>query len=171
MSPEQWGRCDDAAVGGVLSFEMNRACVAVAALMGASLLASGCGSGRQATSVPGLTGAKLVKLAASVRAMAKANGDAHPSGAMIYASRRHEANIAAGAGTGVFGEQPVYLVVVRGQFVCNSCSGPRGHIAPRGNIITTVVDRKTLQGLDFGIGGRVDTSKLGPGLPLALGSR
>jgi hypothetical protein len=150
---------------------MNRACVAVAALVGASLLASGCGSSRQATSLPGLTEAKLMKLAASVKAMAKANGDAHPSGAIIYASRRHEANIAAGAGTGVFGEQPVYLVVVRGQFVCNSCSGPPGHTAPRGNTITTVVDRKTLQGLDFGIGGRVDTRKLGAGLRLTLGSR
>src|SRR5262249_3842187 len=124
---------------------MFRASVAVAALIGASLLASGCGSSRPASSAAGLTSAKLAKLAASVKSMARANGDAHPSGAMIYASRRHEANIAAGAGTGVYGEQPVYLVVVHGNFVCNLCSGPRGHTAPRGTVITSVVDRKTLQ--------------------------
>lgn len=32
-----------------------------------------------------------------------------------------------------------------------------------------VLDRKTLRGLDGGIGGNVDTSKVGPGLPLQLG--
>jgi hypothetical protein len=150
---------------------MNRACVAVAALVGASLLVSGCGSSHQAsaTSLPGLTAAKLAKLETSVRSMARVNGDANPTGATIYASRRHQANIAAGAGTGVIGEQPVYLVVVRGEFVCNSCSGPPGHTAPSGNVITSVVDRNTLQGLDFGIGTQVDTSKLGPGLQLAVG--
>lgn len=78
---------------------MKHARVSVVALVGASLLASGCGSSRQASSLPGLTAAKLVKLTAMVRSAARANDDAHPSGATIYASRRHEANIAAGAGS------------------------------------------------------------------------
>lgn len=119
--------------------------------------------------LPGLTDAKLAKLRAMVRGAAKANGDAHPSRVMVYASRRHEANIAAGAGTGVIGHQPVYLVVARGHFTCSSCSGPPNSTPPSGNFITQIVDRGTLQDLDFGIGDRVYTSKLGPGLPLQLG--
>ena len=150
---------------------MSRARVSVVALLSASVLLSACGSSRQAaTSLPGLTAAKLAKLTAMVRKEATLGGDPHPSGVMIYASRRHEANIAAGAGTGVPGEQPVYLLVARGQFVCSTCSGPPGNFQPpHGNVITMVVDRRTLQDLDGGIGGRVDTSRLGPGLPLALG--
>ena len=88
---------------------------------------------------------------------------------MVFASRRHEANIAAGAGTGVFGNQPVYLLVLHGHFVCSGCSGPAGHKAPHGDVITTVLDRTTLQDLDFGVGGEVDTSKLSPGLQLQIG--
>jgi hypothetical protein len=111
----------------------------------------------------------LVRLEAIAGGAAKANGDAHPSSVMVFTSRRHEANIAAGAGTGVFGTEPVYLVVLRGHFICSDCSGPRGHAPPRGNVITLVLDRASLQNLDFGIGGRVNTSKLRPGLPLQLG--
>jgi hypothetical protein len=139
------------------------------ALVSVALIAGGCGSSRRATSLPGLTAAKLVKLRAIVRYAAKADGDAHPSSVMVFASRRHEANIAAGAGTGVLGSQPVYLVVTRGHFICNACSGPANHAPPRGNVITMVLDRRTLHGLDFGIGGHVDTSRVGPGLPLRLG--
>src|SRR5437868_158889 len=131
--------------------------------------AAGCGSSHpDATSLPGLTHAKLVQLKAIVRSTAKADGDGHPSSVTVFASRRHEANIAAGAGTGVFGSQPVYLVVVRGHFTCTGCSGPPGHTAPSGDVVTMVLDRTTLGGLDFGIGGSVDTSKLGPGLPVQL---
>ncbi len=119
--------------------------------------------------LPGLTSVKLAKLTKMARDSATANGDAHPSSVTVYVSRRHEANIAAGAGTGVFGEQPVYLVVIQGQFTCSSCSGPGSSTALTGTVITLIVDRTTLQSLDFGFGGDVDTSKLGPGLPLQLG--
>lgn len=149
--------------------EMKRALALGAALVGAALLASGCASSRHATSLPGLTAKKLVRIEAMVRTTARADGDAHPSSATVFASRRHEANIAAGAGTGVPGVQPVYLVVIHGHFVCKGCSGPAGHAPPRGHVITLVLTRKTLQGLDFGIGGPVNTSKVGPGLPLTLG--
>ena len=119
--------------------------------------------------LPGLTAARLVKLRAMVRSAVKTNGDAHPSSVMVYASRRHEANIAAGAGTGVFGHQPVYLVVARGHFTCSGCGGPGPSTPPSGSVITLIVDRTTLQSLDFGFGGQVDTSMLAPGLPLQLG--
>ena len=110
----------------------------------------------------------MTRLEAIVRRTAAADGDAKPSSVMVYASRRHEANIAAGAGTGVVGRAPVYLVVIRGHFVCNACSGPAGHAAPTGDYVTLVLARKSLHGLDFGIGGRTDTSRVGPGLPLPL---
>jgi hypothetical protein len=64
--------------------ELSHARVSVVALVGASLLASGCGSSPQASSLPGLTAAKLVKLKAMVMSAAEANGDAQPSGATIY---------------------------------------------------------------------------------------
>ena len=153
----------------VRSVEMKRALVIGTGLASLALLVGGCGSSSQATSLPGLTGAKLAKLKAIARNAAKANGDAHPSSAMVFASRRHEANIAAGAGTGVIGSQRVYLVVIRGHFVCSGCSGPLGYVPPKGDVITMVLDRTNLQSLDFGIGSPVDTSKVGPGLPLALG--
>lgn len=145
-----------------------RRLVAGAALVGAALLAGGCGSSRHATSLSGLTRAKLARLEAMVRSAAKASGDAHPTSATVYASRRHEANIAAGAGSGIPGTQPVYLVVVRGNFVCDACTGPAGAAPPHGHVITMVLARKTLRGLDGGIGGQVDTSKVGPGLTLQL---
>lgn len=153
----------------VLSCEMKRVLLPAAALVGATLFAGGCAGSRHATALPGLTAKRLARLEAMVRTTAKADGDAHPSSATVFASRRHEANIAAGAGTGVFGSQPVYLVVVRGRFVCTGCSGPAGHTPPRGDVITMVLARRTLQSLDFGIGGHVNTSKVGPGLPLVLG--
>jgi hypothetical protein len=120
--------------------------------------------------LPGLTAKKLAKLEAIVQNDARIDGDAHPLSVMVYASRRHEANVVAGAGTGVLGSQPVYLVVVRGQFVCSTCSGPAGAAPPKGNVITLVLGRSKLQGLDFGIGvQQVDTAALGPGLPVSLG--
>ena len=139
-----------------------------AVLVSVAVLGAGCGSSQHATTLPGLTATKLARLKTIVKDAAKADGDAHPSGVMVFASRRHEANIAAGAGSGVPGSQPVYLVVARGHFICTGCTGPLGAAPPRGNVITMVLERKTLRGLDGGIGGQVDTSKVGPGLPLQL---
>jgi len=140
-----------------------------ALLVSIAVLGAGCGGSRHATSLPGLTATKLARLKTIVKDAAKASGDAHPSSVMVYASRRHEANIAAGAGSGVPGSDPVYLVVAQGHFICTGCTGPAGAAPPRGDVITMVLDRKTLRGLDGGIGGPVDTSKVGPGLPLRLG--
>jgi hypothetical protein len=146
-----------------------------AALLSVAVLAGGCGSSHNATALPGLTPAKLGRLKAIVSTAAKGNGDAHPSSVMVFATGRHEANIAGGAGSGIPGNAPVYLVIVRGQFVCKGCSSPAVPTSsgrswhPRGNVMMMVLDRNTLQSLDGGIGGQVDTSKVGPGLQLRLG--
>jgi hypothetical protein len=148
---------------------MRRLAAVGIAFVSAALLTTACGSSHRAISLPGLTTTKLVRLKALARTAAKTEGDAHPSSATVFASGRHEANIAAGAGTGVPGSEPVYLVIIRGHFVCSDCTGPANAAPPHGNVITMVLDRKTLRGLDGGIGGHVDTSKVGPGLPLRLG--
>ena len=118
--------CDKGERSDVPSLEMRRALAVAAAFVSAALLAGGCGSSRHATSLPGLTPTKLVRLEAIVREAAKADGDARPSSVMVFATRRHEANIAGGTGNGVPGSQPVYLVIARGHFVCSACSGPAG---------------------------------------------
>ena len=141
---------------------MRRALVIATAL---ALLAACGSSSPTATSLPGLTSAKQAKIRTDALSTAKGDQDAHPSSVMVFASRRHEANIAAGAGTGVFGEQPVYLVVIRGNFVASFGRGS----PERASVVTLVLDRKTLAHLDYGFGGPVDTSKVGPGLPLHLG--
>ena len=143
---------------------MRRALV----LAGLVVLA-GCAGTRTATSLPGLDAAKLAKLRAIALSTAKGAKDPHPSSVMVYASRRHEANIAAGAGTGVFGEDPVYLVVLRGDFIVSPEPAPGPMPPHKSNVITFVVTRDTLRQLDYGFGGTVNTSSVGPGLPLRVG--
>jgi hypothetical protein len=145
---------------------MRRALAVVAALG----FVTACGSSsRTATSLPGVTPSVLAKLRADALATARFNKDAHPSSVTVYASRRHEANIAAGAGTGVLGEQPVYLVVLEGNFLASYPSAPGPRAPERTRFITMILDRKTLRQLDYGFGGSVNTSTIGSGLQLRLG--
>lgn len=46
---------------------------------------------------------------------------------------------------------PVYLVTIRGEFVCDTCTGPAGSKATSGTYISLVVDARTFTGLDFGM--------------------
>lgn len=132
------------------------------------LVLAGCGKTHATTSLPGLDPAKLAKLRALAFSTAKGAKDPHPSSVMVYASRRHEANIASGAGTGVIGEDPVYLVVLRGDFTVSYPSSP-GPMAPqKTNVVTFVVARDTLRQLDYGFGGNVNPSNVGPGLQLRV---
>jgi hypothetical protein len=61
----------------------------------------------------------------------------------------------------------VYLLEIRGTFVCGGCSGPRGASAPHGIAITLLLNPATLEGLGGGIGSRwLDLASLGK--PFAL---
>ena len=134
-----------------------------------TVVAAGCGSGQARKSLPGLTSPKLVRLTKIARDSFKGMaGDQRPSSATVFATSRHEVNIVDGPGTVSPGSQGVYLVVVRGHFTCTSCSIWPGGRLSRGDF-ALVLDRKTLRFLDESIGGRVNTSKLGPGVPLQLG--
>jgi hypothetical protein len=45
----------------------------------------------------------------------------------------------------------VYLVTIKGHFVCNLCSGPSGSRAPTGTYLSLVISAKTFEGTDSGI--------------------
>jgi hypothetical protein len=44
-----------------------------------------------------------------------------------------------------------YLIIVRGHFVCDSCSGPAGSKPPKGTIATSVWSIKAGHSTDFGL--------------------
>jgi hypothetical protein len=59
----------------------------------------------------------------------------------------------------------VYLVTIKGHFVCDLCTGPRGSHAPAGTYLSLVVDAKTFYGTDFGLGSKpppVASASFGP---------
>jgi hypothetical protein len=105
------------------------------------------------------TPAFLLELAART---ATNNCDSHPIGASYVRTTRQRAE--AMSGDGVDSDQPVYLVLLRGDFVDYYARGIyRARDAfPRGTVITFTVDAETHGILDFGIGGRApDLAQLG----------
>jgi hypothetical protein len=73
----------------------------------------------------------------------------------VYGPRSRSALVKASSGDVVMedtseSKQRFYLVVVRGHFVCNGCSGPPGHKPPRGTIETHVWSQAE-GATDFGI--------------------
>jgi hypothetical protein len=82
--------------------------------------------------------------------IAREMGDRAPCRIVWVATRRQAANRAAG-GDIVDSNQPVYLVAVRGRFVDRMASVPAGAAAPRGTVLTLVLDRAHLRVLDLGL--------------------
>jgi hypothetical protein len=89
----------------------------------------------------------LRSLEKSVVAEARGNGDASVHRGYVILTTREQ----AAAPAIVNSDQPVYEVVVQGRFTCGGCSVPPGAKNPTGSVITSSVDRQTLEGLDFGI--------------------
>ena len=59
----------------------------------------------------------------------------------------------------------VYLVTIKGQFVCNLCTGPPGSHAPTGTYLSLVIDARTFEGTDTGLSHKpppVSPASLGP---------
>jgi hypothetical protein len=101
----------------------------------------------------------LVTLAAR---MAAENCDKHPTAASYVRTTRQAAE--AMSGDGVDSDPPVYLVLLRGDFVDYYAHGPYRTRTdfPRGTVITFTVDAATHDSLDFGIGsGAPDLAQLG----------
>ncbi|HXS62038.1 MAG TPA: hypothetical protein VN767_04140, partial [Streptosporangiaceae bacterium] len=65
----------------------------------------------------------------------------------------------------------VYLVTIKGHFVCNLCSGPPGAHAPTGTYMSIVINAKNFKGTDSGISHKpppVSPAQFGPVTHLKL---
>lgn len=145
----------------------------VAAVPGLLAL-SGCASGpgtdivsalaasRRAPAIPSEIRQRLLALANEV---AKGAGDPDPEWISVVVSTREKA-VRASSGDLVGGPDfPAYLITMKGNFTEDDVSVPPGAKAPTGAYITLVVDARTMQSTDFGIGadaGPDPASALGP---------
>jgi len=102
---------------------------------------------RTARSASTLTVPALGSLKKSAADEARVNGDASVHRGYIILTTREQ----AAAPEIVNGDQPVYQLVFQGHFTCGTCSIPPGAKTPTGSVMTSSVDRQTLQGLDFGL--------------------
>ena len=136
-----------------------------AALIAAALTVAGCGGATAATGRP-VPRSVVPHLTAIAERAARLNGDRHPAWATAVLTTHARALRSATPGDYVPNRHgvPVYLVTIRGQFVCNTCTGPSGAKAPRGAYISLVIDAQTFNGMDFGI-----SPKPPPVLPASLG--
>jgi len=78
---------------------------------------------------------------------ARLNGDPSVHRGYVILTTREQAT----APDIVNSDQPVYEVIIQGHFTCGGCSIPPGAKIPTGSVVTSSLDRRTLQGLDFGI--------------------
>jgi hypothetical protein len=92
----------------------------------------------------------LGALRAEALSAAAANMEAHPFDARVYLTTRGTAN-EVDSGALIDTNQLVYYVLVHGDFVCYLCSVPYGASAPRGHVISLVIDASSLDGTDFGL--------------------
>ena len=141
------------------------AVLAGAAALASVLAASGCGRSAAATGAP-VPASAIPRLTAIAHRAATINGD--PSPAWIAAVLTTHAKALASATPGDFvpgsAHLKVFLITMRGHFIARQATGPPGAKAPTGRYLSLVIDAKTFQGLDFGIG-----HKPPPVLPASLG--
>ena len=105
-----------------------------------------------------LTEARILQIA---RRAAAGAGDRTPSLIQHSQGTRHQANLVAG-GDLVAGAQWSYLIAERGSFVLKNASYPSGARAPRGSVLTMVVNAKTGAVTDGGVSDRYpDLAALG----------
>ena len=107
------------------------------------------------------------KLWAMSQRVAVANGDpaAYDRWAVGPVSRARAVRVTSG--DIVEDSSPSYVIEMRGNFTCDSCSIPAGGSAPRGRVLTLVVSASGLVGTDFGLTpGWSALSRLGTPFPL-----
>lgn len=116
--------------------------------------------------VPPVAPAWLGRLAAQV---ARVDGDATPGSARwTLTTERAAAPLVGLTAATAPDDARVYVVVLTGHFVAENVSFPAGASAPTGAWIVFTVDARDRTIRDFGIGGPVGTSSVGPLKPLAL---
>ena len=102
---------------------------------------------------------------------ASKTGDSTPTSGRVYASSRAVAVqvLDPGAEAGVGSDQPVYVFVLRGEFVATNVPYPPAAKPPSGNSLTLVWDPSTQTVTDLGVDNNEPEPKgLGEGIDLGL---
>ncbi len=108
---------------------------------------------------PRLSEQRILTLALQAAA---SNGDPHPSLIEHAEGTRFEA-VLVSSGDLVFEWNWSILIAVRGRFTATDISIPPGARVPTGTVLTLVINARTGQGTDFGLGGRSPPlDRLGP---------
>lgn len=107
---------------------------------------------------PRLSESQILRIAEHAAAQA---GDPTPTLIQHGEGTRHRANLVA-SGDRVPGSQWSYLIAERGSFVLKNASVPSGAVAPRGDVLTLVVNARSGRGTDGGVSDRYpDLASLG----------
>jgi hypothetical protein len=139
----------------------------------AGLMLAGCGSARQpgrpSTAMPGLPvpTSAVHRLTVIADRTVRVNGGHTPAWVSAVVTTYKKALTSATPGDTVpFGEKTiVYLVTMKGHFIAKEASVPAGAHAPTGIYLSLVVNAKTFQATDFGLGFKpppVSPASLGP---------
>jgi hypothetical protein len=111
---------------------------------------------RPGVPVPGrpVPASALRSLKAIAAQVAKANGDRAPVWVSVVVTTHEKALTSATPGdTESFGQKTiVYLVTMKGHFVASDAPGPSGARAPTGRYLSIVLNARTFESLDFGLG-------------------
>lgn len=98
--------------------------------------------------------------------VAKVNGEKSPQALDVVTSKRKAAQGQLKGGV-VDSDEDVYVVQMRGQFVGNMASVPKGTQAPKGTVMTLTIDKATGELTDWSLSSKTtDLGKLGAVKPL-----
>jgi hypothetical protein len=151
----------------VMAMSSSVICRWLGAAAGAGLLSTGgialASSLSQSSSRPDrhphLSERRILRIAKRAAAYA---GDRHPTLIQHSQGTRHEANLVA-SGDDVPGRQWSYPIAERGHFVLQHAHTPPGAPAPRGSVLTLVVNASSGGGTDGGVSNRYPKlRRLGP---------
>jgi hypothetical protein len=114
-----------------------------------------------AAPVSGISRPVQAELLQRARQVARSDGDAHPYGIRAVRTTRLRSIRLQPGTTAPTCEQsascadaPVYVIAMRGRFSCGACPGPPGSRAPRGTVITLVLEGPRLFDSVFALQGR-----------------
>jgi hypothetical protein len=127
---------------------------------------NGLRTGPAAAAAP-VPASAIGRLTAMARRAATINGDPAPAWITAVMTTRAKALTSATPGDYVPGSAhvKVFLITMGGHFTAREATRPPGAKAPAGRYLSLVIDAKTFQGLDFGIGSKpppVPPASLGP---------
>jgi hypothetical protein len=137
---------------------------AVAVPIVLAMLLAGCASAAPAAGPVGWQ-RPLVRIATQAR---RGLGDPHVATVDVYSTTARAFTRASNQAVPSGQDQDVYVLVLHGHFTCGLCSRPPGVPAQRGTMAAWVLERHTLQLLEFGLSGRLDVGLLGRAQTLAL---